>query len=142
MSPATLLDKPPRVSARASEPRTWAGTPVKGAESATHYLHLAAAVCERCQGPVLSGWIGRRADDIRQETYVKTVEPICLSCGVRPETTVNPEGLIHIRPIQWEWIAAAQVPLAESEQNGLAAELSQDADNVPNLSQQGKAGRL
>lgn len=140
MSQATLLAKPPRVSARASVPRTWAGTPVKANESATHYLHLSAAVCERCQGPVLSGWIGRRADDITQETYVNTVEAICLSCGARPEKTVNPEGLIHLRPFQWEWVAASQVPPAESEQNGLSAELSQDADNVANLSQMEKAG--
>jgi len=142
MSQSTLLDKSPKVSARASVPRTWAGTPVKANESATHYLHLSAAVCERCQGPVLSGWIGRRADDITEETHVNTVEAICLSCGVRPEKTISPEVLTHIRPFQWEWVAAAKVAPAESEQNGLSAELSQDADNVANLSQPEKAGRL
>jgi hypothetical protein len=142
MSQAASLDKSPKVSARASVPRTWAGTPVKANESATHYLHLSAAVCERCHGPVLSGWIGRRADDITEETHVNTVEAICLSCGVRPEITISPGALTHIRPFQWEWVAAAPVLPAESEQNGLSAELSQDADKDGNLSQPGKAGGL
>ena len=67
MSQATLLDEARKSSAPASMPRSGAGTVVKPAERTTHYLHLSAITCERCRGPVLSGWIGRRADGITRE---------------------------------------------------------------------------
>jgi hypothetical protein len=128
MSP-TLSNESTKTSARAPMPRTWAGTVVKAADRATHYLHLAAVPCERCKGPVLSGWIGRRADDITSEAQVHTVGAICLSCGLRPESTLTPAVSTQIRPFEWEWIAEGLLPAKEADGDALSRELSQDADS-------------
>jgi hypothetical protein len=128
MSQATLLDEARKSSTTASMPRTRAGTGVKPAERSTHYLHLSAIICERCRGPVLSGWIGRRADGITREEQVTTVGAICLSCGLRPDAPVNPDGAIHVRPFAWEWI----LPQKQNDVDPLSLELSQDADTRVN----------
>jgi len=132
MSQATLLEEARKSSAPASMPRRGAGTVVKPAERTTHYLHLSAIICERCRGPVLSGWIGRRADGITREEQVTTVGAICLSCGLRPDAPVNPDGAIHVRPFAWEWIATTIVPQKQNDVDPLSLELSQDADTRVN----------
>jgi hypothetical protein len=136
------FDESPKISARSPMPRTWAGKVVKPAERATHYLHLSAVPCEKCKGPVLSGWIGRRADDITGETQVHTVGAICLSCGSRPDAQVNPVRPIHLRPLEWEWIAEEPLPSKEFDGDPLSAELAQDADTDTNSSDAEKAARL
>ena len=133
MSATDLLNKTSKVSARAPMPRTWAGKEVKAEERATHYLHLSAVKCERCKGPVLSGWIGRRADDITREREVSKVPGICLLCGVRPEARAGAEQTsVRIRPFEWEWIAEALLPLKEADGDALSSELAQDADTDAN----------
>ncbi len=141
MSAAKMLENVPKISARASMPRTWAGTVVKATESATHYLHLSAVSCEKCKGPVLSGWIGRRADDITSESEVSQVPGICLSCGLRPEmeTSRISDAVTHIRPFQWEWITEHILPAKEPEIDALSSELAQDADTDSNSSAREKA---
>jgi hypothetical protein len=123
-------------------PRSGAGTVLKPAERSIHYLHLSAITCERCRGPVLSGWIGRRADGITREEQVATVGAICLSCGLRPDAPVNPDGAIHIRPFAWEWTPAAILPQKPNDVDPLALELSQDADTRVNLGVAKKVGGL
>ncbi len=141
MSAAKVLENVAKISARASMPRTWAGTVVKPTERATHYLHLSAVSCEKCKGPVLSGWIGRRADDITSESEVSQVPGICLSCGVRPEVETNrtSAAVTHLRPFQWEWIGEQIMPAKEPEIDALSAELAQDADTESNSSAREKA---
>jgi hypothetical protein len=142
MSQGTVLEKSTEFFASASMPRTRADKALETSERAIHYLHLSAAVCEKCHGPVLSGWIGQRENDIAQETQINTVGAICLCCGLRPKVPVDPEMVTHIRPFRWDWIAAAPLSQTEPERDGLSVELSQDADNVANLSQAKKAGLL
>jgi hypothetical protein len=141
MSAAKVLEDVPKISARASMPRTWAGTVVKATERATHYLHLSAVSCEKCKGPVLSGWIGRRADDITSESEISKVPGICLSCGVRPEVETSriSVAVTHIRPFQWEWITEHILPAKEPETDLLSSELAQDADTDSNSSTREKA---
>ena len=136
MSGAKLLEEIPEVSAREPMPRTWAGKQVKEEERCTHYLHLSAVPCEKCKGPVLSGWIGRRADGITREREVSQVPGICLSCGVRPEARASaaPVTVTRIRPFEWEWIAEALLPTKESDGDPLTRELAQDADTDSNSS--------
>ena len=136
MSAAKVLEDGPKISARASMPRTWAGTVVKATERATHYLHLSAVSCEKCKGPVLSGWIGRRADDITSESEISKVPGICLSCGVRPEEEASriSVAVTHLRPFQWEWISEPIEPAKEPEIDALSSELAQDADTDSNSS--------
>ncbi|HET9791201.1 MAG TPA: hypothetical protein VFR08_07850 [Candidatus Angelobacter sp.] len=133
MSQATLLDEARKSPAPAAMPRRGAGTVVKPAERSTHYLHLSAIPCERCRGPVLSGWIGRRADGITREEKVTTVGAICLSCGLRPDAPVSPDDAIHIRPFTWEWTPTAILPQKQNDVDPLPLELSQDADTRVNL---------
>jgi len=133
MSQATLLDEARKSSAPVLMPRSGAGTVVKPAVRTSHYLHLSAITCERCRGPVLSGWIGRRADGITREEQVTTVGAICLSCGLRPDAPVNPDGAIHIRPFAWEWTPTAILPQKPNDVDPLSLELSQDADTRVNL---------
>jgi hypothetical protein len=142
MSQATLLDEARKSSAPGPMPRSWAGTVVKPAERTTHYLHLSAVSCERCRGPVLSGWIGRRADGITREERVNTVGAICLSCGLRPDAPVNPDGAIHIRPFAWEWTPTAILSQKQNDLDPLSLELSQDADTSVNLAVAKKVGGL
>ncbi len=141
MSAAKVLENVPKISARASVPRTWAGTVVKATERATHYLHLSAVACDKCKGPVLSGWIGRRADDITRESEISKVPGICLSCGVRPEVETSriPVAVTHLRPFQWEWMSEPIEPAKEPEIDALSLELAQDADTDSNSSARGKA---
>ena len=142
MPQTTTFDESPKVSARAPMPRTWAGKVVKPTERATHYLHLSAVPCEKCKGPVLSGWIGRRADDITRESQVHTVGAICLSCGLRPDAQANPVRPTHLRPFEWEWVTEALPGSKELDGDALSAELAQDADTGINSSAPEKAASL
>jgi hypothetical protein len=128
MSRTSLIKEACAVSARPSPVRTWAGTMVDAAQRATHYLHLAAVPCGKCQGPVILGWIGTREDDIAGETEVKEAGAVCLSCGSRPETPVDPLQAQHFRPVEWEWTIEKKPDAIESGGDPLPAELSQDAD--------------
>jgi len=134
MSTTKVLENVPKISARASMPRTWAGTLVKTTERATHYLHLSAVSCEKCNGPVLSGWIGRRPDDITSESEISKIPGICLSCAVRPEVGIGRISgkVTQIRPFQWDWTPEIILPAKEPEIDPLSSELAQDADTDSN----------
>jgi NADPH-dependent glutamate synthase beta subunit-like oxidoreductase len=123
----SLINEAPASSGRNSLPRTWAGA-LEPAERATHYLHLMAVPCGKCQGPVVAGWICRRDDDITQETEVTGMGAICLLCGVRPDALIDPLQACHFRPVEWGWAAEKKPAALEPEGDPLPAELSQDAD--------------
>jgi hypothetical protein len=115
-------------SGRISAPRTWAGTLDKPAGRARHYLHLTAFPCQKCKGPVVAGWTGKREDDITNETETTGMGAICLFCGSRPEALMDPLQACHFRPVEWEWIVDKQPAAPEFTGDPLPAELSQDAD--------------
>lgn len=121
------VDEAPASSGGNSLPRIWAGA-LGPRERATHYLHLMAVPCGKCQGPVVAGWICRRDDDITQETEVTGTGAICLLCGTRPEALIDPSQASHFRPVQWGWAAENKTPALEPEGDPLPVELSQDAD--------------
>jgi hypothetical protein len=104
MSHMSLMNERPVVSDRSAPRRTWAGNLVHAPGRATHYLHLLAFPCERCNGPVILGWMGTREDDISKETEIKEVGAVCLCCGLRPEALCDPLQGCHFRPVEWEWI--------------------------------------
>ena len=128
MSQVALSNEDPVASGRISPPRTRAETLVKTAERATHYLHLMAFPCEKCSGPVVAGWTGKREDDITQETDITGIGAICLSCGSRPEALIDPLAARHFRPVQWEWMFENKPAVLEPNGDPLPDELSQDAD--------------
>jgi hypothetical protein len=112
----------------ASTARAWAGNLVRAQEHSTHYLHLYAFPCAKCNGPVIVGSLGTREDDLSKETALKDVGAICLACGCRPETIIGPSIGHSFRPVQWEWTISQPAVAADAADDLLAAELSQDAD--------------
>lgn len=111
-------------SSSSSRPRTWAGT----LEIATHYLHLNTFPCNKCKGPVVAGWIGKREDEISRERNVAVIGGVCLLCGVRVEALIATSAANYFRPVEWEWTADNKREPIDSDGDLLSSELSQDAD--------------
>jgi hypothetical protein len=65
------------------------------------YLHLAAYPCDACAGPVVSGYLGVRENEISKEIDIRQVGAICLSCGHRQNTATAPARVRHILPMEW-----------------------------------------
>jgi hypothetical protein len=66
------------------------------------YLHLSAYSCDKCKGPVVSGYLGVRESEISQESGIRQVGAICLSCGHRQSST-NEFGIIrHFPSVEWD----------------------------------------
>jgi hypothetical protein len=82
---------------------TWNGTLVDAAETATHYLHLSAFLCEKCNGPVIAGSLGTRLDDITQETDIRKIGAACIACGFRVEMIAELSAEHRFRPVEWKW---------------------------------------
>lgn len=116
-------------------PRTWAGNLAKVNERVTHYLHLLAFPCDHCQGPVVVGWIGKRADDITKETQINGVGAICLLCGARPQAVIDPSLALAFRPVEWDWEVPKQTHTAQMDGDPSSTELSSDVDADGNLPQ-------
>lgn len=110
MSQVPELSDDPVVNPRTMPPMTWNGTLVGPEETATHYLHLTAFPCQKCNGPVITGSLGTRHDDISQEIDIRAVGAICIACGSRPETVLAPSVDHRFRPVEWRW---AIKPLAQ-----------------------------
>jgi hypothetical protein len=122
--PEVIRGQVPQV--RAMPPMTWNGTLVGATETETHYLHLSAFPCEKCNGPLIAGSIGTRHDDISQETDIRKVGAACIACGFRPEIMVESSMKHSFRPIEWNWVIHDQAQPAGPSANALPAELSQD----------------
>ena len=67
-----------------------------------HYLHLSAYSCDKCEGPVISGWTAVRENEISQETDVRVVGAICLSCAHRQGKATEPDLTRNFPPMQWK----------------------------------------
>ena len=117
------------VRAHAMPSMTWNGTMVSTAETQTHYLHLTAFPCAKCNGPVIVGSVGTRRDDISQETDIRRIGSACIVCGSRPEIILEPSAEYRFRPVEWEWAINLHWQKAESSDH--AAELAQDTDTKP-----------
>jgi len=70
------------------------------------YLHLSAFPCDMCAGPVLSGSVAVRENEISKETDIRPVGAICLSCGHRQNKVTEPARACHFPPIAWEPVGA------------------------------------
>ena len=103
MSKVPELSDDPVVNARTMPPMTWNGVLVGPLETATHYLHLTAFPCQKCNGPVIVGSLGTRHDNITQETDIRAVGAICIACGDRPEAILPSSVDQGFRPVEWPW---------------------------------------
>jgi len=75
--------------------------PVLGEIMSSQYLHLHVFPCNICRGPVVSGSTAVRESDIQQETGIKEVGAICLSCGYRQAEATEPDSTRHFPPVLW-----------------------------------------
>ena len=103
MSQIPELSDDPVVNSREMPPMTWNGALVGTLETATHYLHLTAFPCQKCNGPVIAGSMGTRHDIITRETDMRAVGAICIACGCRPEDILPSSVDQGFRPVEWPW---------------------------------------
>jgi hypothetical protein len=67
----------------------------------TQYLHVSAYPCNDCRGPVVSGWLAVRENDVSKETDIRQVGAVSLSCGHRQSKT-EPGVTRQFLPVEWE----------------------------------------
>ena len=103
MSHVPELSEEPVVNHRTMPPMTWNGALIGPLETATHYLHLTAFPCDKCNGPVIVASLGTRHDHITQETDIRPVGAICIACGDRPEAILPSSVDKGFRPVEWPW---------------------------------------
>jgi hypothetical protein len=65
-------------------------------------LHLSASLCEKCKGPVVSGWLGVREGEITKEIEVRRFGGVCLACGNRQDKVDDADIVRHAPPVEWE----------------------------------------
>ena len=53
------------------------------------------------QGPVVSGFIAARENEISKETEIRQVGAICISCGHRQNKATEPGRARHMPQIEW-----------------------------------------
>ncbi len=66
-----------------------------------HYLHLAVYRCDKCQGPVVTGSVGVRENEISKETEKQQIGASCLSCGYRQRAVPEGTPARQFPPIDW-----------------------------------------
>jgi hypothetical protein len=75
----------------------------------TQYLHLSAYHCDQCEGPVISGSLGVRENEISKETNVTQVGAVCLACGHRQEKPREAGFMRQYPPMEWQPIKAVSL---------------------------------
>jgi hypothetical protein len=66
------------------------------------YLHLSVSPCDRCGGPLVSGWLAVRENEISKETDIREIGTVCLSCGDRQSKTAEASVTRYFPPREWE----------------------------------------
>jgi hypothetical protein len=66
------------------------------------YLHLCVYPCDKCKGPVVSGSLAVRENEISRETEIRQVGAICLSCGHRQSKAGEFPITRQFPPVEWE----------------------------------------
>jgi hypothetical protein len=65
------------------------------------YLHLCVYPCDKCKGPVVSGSLAVRENEISRETEIRQVGAICLSCGHRQSKSAEFPITRQFPPVEW-----------------------------------------
>jgi hypothetical protein len=136
MSQVPVLGDGSAARARAMPPMTWNGSLVSASETQTHYLHLSAFPCEKCSGPVVAGSLGTRRDDISQETDIRSVGAVCIACGLRPETILEPSVEHRFRPVEWKLAIKEHAQPAGPGIEQLPSELADGAKGITQTADQ------
>jgi len=126
MPQVPAADNGSTVQARVMPPMTWNGTLAAADDTETHYLHLSAFPCEKCNGPVIAGSLGTRRDSITKETDIRSVGAACIVCGFRPVIMMEPSVDHRFRPVEWKWMIKDQTQPAGHGSPAVPADLPQE----------------
>src|SRR5438046_9727658 len=66
------------------------------------YRRLSAYACDKCKGPVVSGSLAVRENEISKETEIRQVGASCLSCGHRQGKMTELGITRQFPPVEWE----------------------------------------
>ena len=66
-----------------------------------HYLHLSVYRCDKCQGPIVTGSVAARENEISKEIEKQEIGAICLSCGCRQSAAPKAALVRHFPPMEW-----------------------------------------
>jgi RNase P subunit RPR2 len=66
------------------------------------YLHLSAYQCDKCEGPVISGSIKVRENEISKETDVREIGAMCLACGHKQAKAGEASIPRQCPPMEWQ----------------------------------------
>lgn len=66
-----------------------------------HYLHLSVYRCHKCQGPVVTGSVAVRENEISKETEKQEIGALCISCGHRQSAVTEGAPARHLPPMDW-----------------------------------------
>jgi hypothetical protein len=66
------------------------------------YLHLSAYHCDKCEGPVISGSIGVRENEISKESDIREIGAMCLACGHKQAQANEASFTRQCQPIEWQ----------------------------------------
>ena len=66
------------------------------------YLHLSVSLCDKCNGPVVSGSLAVRESEISKETNIRPVGDMCLACGHSQRTVSHARCVRHFLPVEWQ----------------------------------------
>jgi len=70
------------------------------------YLHLSAYSCDNCEGPVVSGSLAVRENEISRETDKHEIGAICLSCGHPQNKAGEASFTRRFPPVEWQPLKA------------------------------------
>ncbi len=70
------------------------------------YLHLSAYHCDKCNGPVISGSIAVRENQISRETDIREIGAMCLACGHKQAKASESTVSRQCPPMEWQPIKA------------------------------------
>jgi hypothetical protein len=114
------------IQEKATLPLTWNGTMMDAADTETYHLHLSAFLCEKCNGPIITGSLGTRHDQISKETDIRSIGAVCIVCGFMPKFMVEPAPEHRFRPVEWKWTIKDQTQPACSGSPAVPAELPEE----------------
>jgi len=66
------------------------------------YLHLSAFHCDKCEGPVVSGSLAVRENEISRETNVTQIGARCLACGHKQGEASAAGITCRCPPVEWQ----------------------------------------
>jgi len=66
-----------------------------------HYLHLSVYRCDKCQGPVVTGSLAVRENEISKETEKQQIGASCLACGSRQRAAPDGTPVRQFPPVDW-----------------------------------------